>query len=989
MRLSFRLALLPRLISLLVFVYSCLAGKGESMSKNRTTISRSLALSLLFTGTAALALVAPSAVHAATTGTVQGIIRGENGLPLSHVRVFLVGAGTPPQARTDKSGYYTFSGVVPGAYIIRVQLAGYETTQVSVQVLQDQTANIDVALAKAVLRRRGIVLYSPITRNDTSVTIPITKLDEQREKSQPDNLYVSTGLLNYKPGVTTDAGQYPHLRGSAQNQIDYLVDGISVRDPVFNEFQTNLVTVGIQTSNVQTAGQDASYGGATGGYLNQITSNGRDLKGGTIEGTLGPAHLWRYKGNRFEYGNITSDQKFDYAITNLNYQTYYGANTQNGKLNSSTDSQIKLNYYGAGNTFTLYAKHGAEDFWTYDSTNPGFSSGVGLANGETYKFGFNNKLTGVNPTTHLPITYSASLDTHAYALDHTLQTDNEVYGQIRHNFTTASYLAYRYFNQHQHTPTHSENVNGFYADSHASRKGNELIYHNEINRNIILHAGYLGVDDGGSAYNAILSPSGVFAPLDATNSYYINRIYGVRPLENTVYASTTYKTTDNKFTTDIGLRYSNMKYRTQTSAAGNALYSTLPGQSAPPDAYTTHYLDPRFGLNYSPDRLTKFNTSYAVNSQMPETRYIGFATPLENNFPNTALDPAAQFTQTHTDRLPFNRLKPYHSNDFDLGVQRAFLPKGLLAGAYTVGVTGYKKKQYDIIEVDQPTFDLAGNPKYFLNLPSNPLSNRTAYTNDGHAHASGVELTLRKTQVHPSDWSGYINYTNQVVRSNSDFVDTGYRPYFYNSLQRQAGFYDSRSGNPNHLASSQDFRRLNNIEFPTGYDQRHTVAVVIHKSFFKFLDSTFILDAGSGYPYFTGAPVSDGAFGGADSQHGELSRTLAGSGTNLDFTEVPFTAGIGGGGSHANPLGVIAGRSSWHYNVSINTTFHLTSTTGLFLNVDNVFDKKTVTNYGSSTFSGQPYFSAPTAAFPQGKVVYGPQTVLTPIFLTVGFQQKF
>lgn len=974
--------------------------KGERMSKSKAKISRNLALSLLFTGTTATAVsFIPQAAYAGITGIVQGVVRGENGQPLPNAAVYLVGAGTPPHTRTDKNGFYLFTGVQPGAYTLRVQLVTYEPTELPVQIVQDVTSNIDFALNKAILRRSGTGFISRIRNSDPATITVITKLEEQREKSQPNSLYQSTGLLNYKPGVTTDAGQYPHLRGASQNQIDYLVDGLSIRDPVFNEFQTNLVTVGIQTSNVATAGQDASYGGATGGYLNQITSNGRDLKGGVIETTFGPAHLWRYSGNRFEYGNITPDRKFDYAVSNINYKTFFGPNTQIGELHSSTDSQVKLNYYGdGGNTFTLYGEHGGEDYHTYDSNNPNFNSALGAANGETYKFGFGQLTTGTNPKTGQPVTFAQGANTNQYQLDHSVQTNNNVYAQLKHAFTTSSYVTGLLFDQHQHSPSHLENTNTRFYDSYNTKRGAKIDYYNDLNRNVVLRAGYLRIDTAGTFYRPILGFDPQFLPLtdkNASRTYYSDRAYTTTPLENDLYLSSTYKTTDGRLVVDLGARYGNAQYRNKVNGQTVALYSAIPGQTPPPDKYTTHYLDPRFGLVYSPDRSTAFRTSYAVNSQFPETRYISFTSPIENGFTGTALDPVAQFTYIHTSRSGFNRLGPAHSNDFDLGVERAFNLPGVLRGAYATSLTGYKKKQYDLIELDQPTFDQADFPGTILFNGATVKSNRFDYFSGGHSHASGAEFSLRKVQVHPSDWSGYVNYTNQVVRANVDFFDTAYVPYFYNSLKGNAAFYDGRTvqqlgaamGNPNNLPASQDFRRLNQLEFPTSYDQRHTIAAVLNKSFFKYVDSTFVLDAGSGFPFFTGAAATDGGFGPADSFHGELGTSLGSTG-KADFTEVPLVNGFGGG-QHANPNGVIAGHSGWHYKFNLNTTFHLTSMTSVFLNVDNIFDKKTILNYAPSTLSGQPYFVAPTAAFPQGRIIYGAQAIITPIFLTFGFQQKF
>ena len=61
----------------------------------------------------------------------------------------------------------------------------------------------------------------------------------------------------------------------------------------------------------------------------------------------------------------------------------------------------------------------------------------------------------------------------------------------------------------------------------------------------------------------------------------------------------------------------------------------------------------------------------------------------------------------------------------------------------------------------------------------------------------------------------------------------------------------------------------------------------------------------------------------------------------------------------------------------------------MFLNVDNIFDKKTALSNATGALSGEPYWTAPTAQYPQGQEHFGPSSILTPIFITFGFRQKF
>ena len=240
---------------------------------------RLLAATTAMTATGAFLAATAPPVRAAQVGGVQGTIKDANGAAVAGAQVQLIPQGGAPRfARTDASGYYSFAGVDPGTYTIQVSVVTFNPVGQPVSIAQDINSTVDFTLTKRVLTRRGAGITIPLTKTtDTQTDQVVTAEDERREKSQPNNLYQSTGLLNYKTGVTVDAGQYPHVRGSDGNQINWSIDGIDLRDPVTNQFATNLVTAGISSSNVITGGADASYGGSAGAYLNQISANGREI----------------------------------------------------------------------------------------------------------------------------------------------------------------------------------------------------------------------------------------------------------------------------------------------------------------------------------------------------------------------------------------------------------------------------------------------------------------------------------------------------------------------------------------------------------------------------------------------------------------------------------------------------------------------------------------------------------------------------------------
>ncbi len=102
---------------------------------------------------------------------------------------------------------------------------------------------------------------------------------------------------------------------------------------------------------------------------------------------------------------------------------------------------------------------------------------------------------------------------------------------------------------------------------------------------------------------------------------------------------------------------------------------------------------------------------------------------------------------------------------FDLGVDKGLrMASGILKGSYDVSLTGYNKWVKNIAFLDAPNYSAYPGV-------------HTSYDNEGKEKASGFEFSFRKLQRKPSDWNGYVNYTNQVVRTNSSLYDTAYAPY--------------------------------------------------------------------------------------------------------------------------------------------------------------------------------------------------------------------
>ncbi|HEX5324431.1 MAG TPA: TonB-dependent receptor, partial [Capsulimonadaceae bacterium] len=432
-------------------------------------------LTIFFCLIASLILFAnPS--YAATTGIIQGTVRDTAGAPLKGANVSLVGTGLV--SVTDANGAYLFTGVQPGTYTIRTELVTYQSADTTVVLQQDNTSTNDFSLVKkTVTTGTSRIVGTPVRRSDTTTQYTTTARTEQMEKTNPNNLYQFTGLVWGQPGITQDGAGFVHIRGADLNQAGFMVDGVPLMDTTSNQFTTNTVSVGMRSFNLISGGADPSYGGALGGFINEVVANGKDfsngtkLYGGHFEYTAGPGNGWDYVSTHNEYGGILPGGKLDYYLSTIMFKNYFPGNTSLSALDSSFDGVAKFNYYaGSKDTVTAFFGQGFEEYNAYQPFDP-----------------------SVSPfeTTHFTNGATSSVDTGVFQQDHQVQHYYFNYLSYKHGFTPKSFLTYRLYTITMPTEFHEENTSGVYEHTAPSQVGNQLDYTNQLSSNYRLRAGLL------------------------------------------------------------------------------------------------------------------------------------------------------------------------------------------------------------------------------------------------------------------------------------------------------------------------------------------------------------------------------------------------------------------------------------------------------------------------------------------------------------------
>jgi outer membrane receptor protein involved in Fe transport len=282
---------------------------------------------------ALVVISAPAALRAqqSAKGIVKGKVidaKSKESLPSANVTV----KGTYYGAVSDVDGNFTIQGVGPGTYTIEVSLLGYKTVQyTAVKVEAGETAALDVKMEETVLslgQEVVIIGERPMFNiEETQSTRSISSEDIRAAAATnvQDVLALQTGVVQSDNEI--------HIRGGRTYENAYLLDGVSVQDPLAGTgFGLQLSPAAIQEVEVITGGYNAEYGQATSGVVNITTKEGTK----TYSGSVG------YKRDHFGF-NSTSR-------SNSNTDVYEASLSGPIDFFRGSDSESKLSFFG-----TFYA----------------------------------------------------------------------------------------------------------------------------------------------------------------------------------------------------------------------------------------------------------------------------------------------------------------------------------------------------------------------------------------------------------------------------------------------------------------------------------------------------------------------------------------------------------------------------------------------------------------------------------------------------------
>lgn len=215
-------------------------------------------------------------------GTIRGVVYDkENGEPIIFTNVILKGTGMG--AQTDEQGVYNIPNVPAGTYQVYCTQFGYDTTEVSVAVKNNQIVLQKLFLTQIGIELTNVDVTAQREEKKTETQVSMAKISVKDIERIPA-IGGSADLAQYLqvlPGVifTGDQGGELYIRGGSPIQNKVLLDGMTIYNPfhsigLFSVFETDV----IRSVNVFTGGFSAEYGDRLSAVLDVTTRDGNKKK---------------------------------------------------------------------------------------------------------------------------------------------------------------------------------------------------------------------------------------------------------------------------------------------------------------------------------------------------------------------------------------------------------------------------------------------------------------------------------------------------------------------------------------------------------------------------------------------------------------------------------------------------------------------------------------------------------------------------------------
>lgn len=241
-------------------------------------------------------------IFAGITGKITGRVidkQTKEGLPGVNVVIPELQMG----AATDADGYYFILNVPVGTYTVTAQMITYAPVSTeNVGVNADIATTVNFELVPQAIQMEEVTVTAKKKLVETNVTSKQRTIDEEFLDEMTGNDVMEVVATN--AGISGE-GQNLHVRGGRTDEVGYMVDGMSIVDPVTKTLGATINKNAVAEIKVMTGGFAAEYGEAMSGVINIVTKEGGKDYNGTV----------KYEGNSFLPTDVNyGDNRFEVAL---------------------------------------------------------------------------------------------------------------------------------------------------------------------------------------------------------------------------------------------------------------------------------------------------------------------------------------------------------------------------------------------------------------------------------------------------------------------------------------------------------------------------------------------------------------------------------------------------------------------------------------------------------------------------------------------------
>src|SRR5215216_1476708 len=281
----------------------------------------------------------------AVYGGISGTITDPQGASISAATITVtnIAQNVTTTAKTNDSGFYEVTHLIPGTYQVKIEQQGYKTAIQEVVVKADVVANTDVRLEVGALAET-VTITSVDLSLKTDKSDVATTFNQRQVQELPtfDRNFTRFVLLSpgtqQLPGWNHAASENP--QGSLQTFVNgqhfsgtsFQLDGTDNRDPILGIIVVNPTLESVTEAKITTQNYDAEFGQATAGVVTAQTRSGSNDPHGSafmfrrndltqardpftnsvpdpVTGRLLPDSVWSQFGGSFGY-KIVKDKNF-------------------------------------------------------------------------------------------------------------------------------------------------------------------------------------------------------------------------------------------------------------------------------------------------------------------------------------------------------------------------------------------------------------------------------------------------------------------------------------------------------------------------------------------------------------------------------------------------------------------------------------------------------------------------------------------------------